>query len=262
MPFTYQEYGDHSAPLMLFLHGGGVSGWMWNKQIAYFSHYHCIVPDLPEHGLKRHIVPFSIGGSAEEIIRLIEEKAKEKPVIVIGFSLGSQVLIQLLSMRPDLVDFAVINSALVRPLRSMKMWIRPMVKWSAPLARYRWFAKQQAKTLYVSDDEFETYFAESRHMKPDALVRVMEENLMFNIPPDFAKATGKLLVTVGEKEKSMMKKSASDLVGANANSVGVILPGIGHGAPLAVPDMFNALIETWICEDRIISGVVPIRSHT
>ena len=47
----YKEYGDKNASLMLFLHGGGVSGWMWDKQIQYFTHYHCIVPDLPEQGL-------------------------------------------------------------------------------------------------------------------------------------------------------------------------------------------------------------------
>ena len=112
----YQEYGDKSAPLMMFLHGGGVSDWMWNQQIQYFTKYHCIVPILPEHGLNHDGTPFSIKGSAEELIPLIEEKAEGKEVILIGFSLGSQVIIQLLSMKPDLIDFAIINSASVRPI--------------------------------------------------------------------------------------------------------------------------------------------------
>ena len=75
LALQYQEYGDKSAPLMVFLHGGGVSGWMWDKQIQYFNHYHCIVPVLPEHGLNNRKTKFSIYDSAKEIIKLIEEKA-------------------------------------------------------------------------------------------------------------------------------------------------------------------------------------------
>ena len=116
MALHYQEYGDKSASLMLFLHGGGVSDWMWDKQIQYFTHYHCMVPILPEHGLNNDGINFSIKGSAEELIKLIEEKARGKKVILIGFSLGSQVMIQILSMKPDLIDFAIINSASVRPI--------------------------------------------------------------------------------------------------------------------------------------------------
>ncbi len=48
----YQEYGDENASLMVFLHGGGVSSWMWDKQIQCFNHYHCITIDLPEQGKK------------------------------------------------------------------------------------------------------------------------------------------------------------------------------------------------------------------
>lgn len=123
----YQEYGDKSAPLMMFLHGGGVSEWMWDQQIHYFTKYHCIVPILSEHGLNHDGTPFSIEGSAEELILLIEEKAGGKEVILIGFSLGSQVIIQLLSMKPDLIDFAIINSASVRPISFAKNIIKPTI---------------------------------------------------------------------------------------------------------------------------------------
>ena len=42
-------------------------------------------------------------------------------------------------------------------------------------------------------------------MKLDTLVRVLDENMSFKIPKDFRKATGKILVTVGEKEKPSWK---------------------------------------------------------
>lgn len=246
MALYYREYGNKSAPLMIFLHGGGVSDWMWDQQIQYFTHYHCLVPILPEHGLNHEGTLFSIKSSAEEILTLIEEKARGKEVILIGFSLGSQVIIQLLSMKPDLIDYAMINSASIRPISFAKNIIKPTIRLTFPLIKKRWFSKLQARTLYVNEDYFEKYYEESCQMNPDTLVRVLEENMSFNIPKYFSKANGKILVTVGEKEKAMMKNSAKDLVEANSNCIGVLIPKIGHGVPLAMPDFFNQMVELWI----------------
>ena len=251
MALHYQEYGNRSAALMLFLHGGGVSDWMWDKQIQYFIHYHVIVPILPEHGLNNNGLNFSIKGSAEELIKLIEEKARGKKVILIGFSLGSQVIIKILSMKPDLIDYAIINSASVRPIPYAKKLIRPTITLTFPFIKKRWFSKLQAKTLYVSEDYFEKYYEESCQLKPDTLIRVLEENMSFEIPKDFSEATGKILVTVGELEKTIMKKSAKDIVKANSNCIGVILPEIGHGVSLVLPDFFNHMVETWLLEGNL-----------
>lgn len=53
---------------------------------------------------------------------------------------------------------------------------------------------------------------ESRQMKSDTLIRILEKNMSFEIPNGFQKAEGKILVTVGEKEKTVMKKSVLDIV--------------------------------------------------
>ncbi|UOE61841.1 alpha/beta hydrolase [Priestia filamentosa] len=251
MALYYEEYGDRNASLMVFLHGGGVSGWMWERQIQYFTHYHCLVPNLPEHGTRGSDTPFSIRSSAIEIIKLIEEKGEGKKVIVIGFSLGSQVLLQMLSMKQDLVDVAIINSALVRPLPYISKWVKPFVNISLPLLKKRWFAKLQAKTLYVSERDFETYYKESRQMKASTLSRVLEENMLFTLPEGFRCSCSKILVTVGEKEKEVMKKSARDIVESNPNCKGVFISKMGHGVPLAMPDFFNAMTEEWIKEGTI-----------
>ena len=119
---------------------------------------------------------------------MIEEKAEGKKVIVIGFSLGAQVTIQMLSMRPDLIDYAIINSALVRPMSYAKKWIRPSIRLTYPLVKNRWFSKVQSKTLYVDKEYFEKYYDESSQMKSDTLIRILEENMSFEIPDNFKKA--------------------------------------------------------------------------
>ncbi len=215
----YQEYGNKDALLMVFLHGGGVSSWMWDKQIQYFNHYHCVAIDLPEQGKSKQMNNFSIKFSAEKVIELIENIANKKKVLVIGFSLGAQVVVQMLSMKSNLIDYAMINSALVRPFSFVKKLISPSVKLTFPLIRNKSFSKLQAKTLYVDKEYFEIYYKESSLMKSDTLVRILEENMSFEIPEDFNKAKSKILVTVGEREKAVMKKSAKDIVLSNSNCI-------------------------------------------
>ena len=58
-------HGNPSHSSIVFLHGGGGAGWMWQPQVqALEKDYHLLVPDLPEQGRSADIKPFSIAGSA------------------------------------------------------------------------------------------------------------------------------------------------------------------------------------------------------
>lgn len=246
MGIYYEEYGDETAPLMVFLHGGGVSSWMWSKQIQYFTQYHCLTIDLPEQGKSTNSETFSIKSSALKINNLLRTIAKDKEIIAIGFSLGAQVIIEMLSMENNVINYAVINSALTKPSPLIAKLIRPTIKLTYPLLKIKTFAKLQAKELYITEDHFKTYYDESSSMKLDTLVRILEENMLYTVRNDFENSTSKILVTVGEKEKSMMKKSAKHIVSLNSNCTGIVIPNVGHGAPLAKPTYFNVMIEKWL----------------
>lgn len=248
MGLHYEQYGDKTRPLLLFLHGGGVSSWMWHQQLHYFTDYYCVTVDLPEHGLQASTEKFSIKHSAYMIGELIEKLANEKSVTVIGFSLGAQVLVQLLSDRPNVIDFAMINSALVTPTPYMNKLIRPVIALTYPLIKNRTFSKLQATTLFIGEDYFEKYYNESCQMKQQTLVRIMKENLSFALPETFSEAKVKILVTVGEKERKMMKKSATTLTNHHQQCTAILIDGVGHGAPLENPNLFNRILERWLKE--------------
>ncbi|WP_156324048.1 alpha/beta fold hydrolase [Bacillus sp. JCM 19034] len=236
---------------MVFLHGGGVSGWMWDKQIEHFrSIFHCLVLDLPEHGRNQSDVQFTINSAAEEIIELIKEKGQGKRVVVIGFSLGAQVLIAMLSKKPNLIDYAMINSALVKPIPFAKLLIKSMM-FAFPLVKNKAFSKIQAKSMYIKEDYQDIYYQESCQIKKDAFVRVMNENMSFKIPNGFENCSSKILVTVGEKERSVMKGSMKEIVECNRTCKSLIIPKIGHGFPLANPQLFNKTLEEWVEKDAV-----------
>ncbi|MNI33008.1 AB hydrolase superfamily protein YdjP [compost metagenome] len=261
MKLHYIECGSKEKPLLVFLHGGGVGGWMWERQMQYFSsNYHCIAPDLPGHGLSES-TSFSIHDSAVDVIHLIQSMGQDKPIVLVGFSLGSQIAIEVLSLDSDLIDYAIINSALCRPIPYARKIIGPAIKLTHGLTRNRYFAKLQAKQLYIGEAMFETYYADTCKMNTSVLIDVLQENMSFQVDNNFSNTNSKVLVTVGAQEKKIMKESAMDLVNMLPGCKGVVISRVGHGVPLAEPELFNEMVEAWIHDrelpDRLLSIKMP-----
>lgn len=242
----YKEFGKEHSAVMVFIHGGGVGGWMWDAQVDYFAtKYHCIVVDMVDYAHIDTNTRFTIDGAAEDIIALIEAVGKNKKTIVVGFSLGAQVLVAMLAKKPNLIDFAMVNSALVKPLPFARTLIGSM-SYMLPLVKKRYFSDLQAKSLYIPDAYLNIYYQENLQMNKAIFTDIMAENMSFRIPDDLAKATAKILVTVGQKERKVMKDSAKNIVALSSKAELRIIPGIGHGFPLANPVLFNTTLEKWI----------------
>ncbi|TLS50207.1 alpha/beta hydrolase [Paenibacillus antri] len=239
---SYNRYGNPNGQLLLFLHGGGVGGWMWERQVRHFSDCDCVVPELVTGD-----ETFSIDSSARRWLRFIEAHAQGKRVIVVGFSLGAQVLVAMLGLqsRSQRIHDAMINSALVGGVPFAGAAIRSM-KLAMPLVKRRWFAKLQAKSMYIGDVDFERYYRDTVQMSWTTFAEVMTENMSFTIPEGYSEAETNVLVTVGAREKNVMKRSMNELLASRPNSVGIVIPDVGHGAPLAKPESFNRLLEAWI----------------
>ena len=242
----YKEYGNKTGPLLVFLHGGGVGGWMWDQQIAYFTDYHCLVPTLQGHGERSEEPGFSISENAMEIIELVEDNMNGQAVNVVGFSIGAQIALEMLQLKPEFFHTVIINSALVTPMKMMNFLIAPSIKLTASLIRNRKFSKIQAKQLYIGDFYFERYYQDSIKMKTGTLIEMLKENLTYKLPEVRIDTTAKIVVTVGGTEKSIMRKSANKIVKYYPASSLVIVPKVGHGFSFAEPELFNQLLEKWL----------------
>ncbi|MBT2757679.1 alpha/beta hydrolase [Mesobacillus foraminis] len=250
----YREYGKENAPIIVFLHGGGVSGWMWDNQVAYFSDYHCIVPNISIGSSEN---TFSIRGYAEKLIGFLQEKGKGRSITIVGFSLGAQISLEILSIDSALIDKAIINSALVKPMPVTRLLIGPTIKLTSWLSKQKGFARLQAKELYIGKEYFDTYYEETKNMKTKSIIDMLHENLSYSLPSKFCHSKGKILATVGEKEKQIMKESLNRILESNPCTKGVIIPHIGHGFPFAFPQLFNQTVEAWIL-DRPLPGELKI----
>jgi pimeloyl-ACP methyl ester carboxylesterase len=89
----------------------------------------------------------------------------------------------------------------------------------------------------------------------------MNENMSFKIPNGFESARIKILVTVGEKERKIMKNSMAEIIRSNPNCKGVIISKVGHGFSLAIPTLFNNMLGNWIERHATVNKVNEINSQ-
>src|SRR6266704_2967826 len=96
MALYLREAGPADAPCIIFLHGLWVSSAMWQPQIERLSpEYHCLAPDLPEHGQSTDIGLLTLENTSRVLANLIREQTPHGRAHVVGLSLGGSVALGL-----------------------------------------------------------------------------------------------------------------------------------------------------------------------
>jgi len=241
----FKEFGDKNMPVIIFLHGGGLSWWSWKPQIeALQKDYYIVTPIIDGHGDAYNTTFVSIKKSAEQVIKYIKENCNGKVYAICGLSIGAQITIEILSKECNITENAVIESALVYPIKMAITLTVPIYNICFGLIKKRWFAKLQAKTLKVPDELFESYYQDSSRMTKESLINFTKSNGDYPMPSTLCNTNAKTLILVGEKELSVMKKSASLLHETINGSILKVIEKSGHGEiSLIYPDKYLNLLQ-------------------
>ncbi|MEU3273123.1 alpha/beta hydrolase [Saccharomonospora sp. NPDC006951] len=240
--------GDRNGRPVVLLHGGGVAGWMWQPVTELLPKgLQLIVPDLPGHDRSAGQPYVSHDHTLAELVTAIEKEAGQ-PVAVAGFSLGAQLAVLLAAERPDLVDRVAVVSAQAIPTKAAGLTLG-LLSTTAPLARQRWFAKLQAKQLFIPGALMDDYLRTSALITRKTLVTTVGENIRFTEPPEWAGFPGSALVLAGERERGFMKASARSLAESLPGSELEIVSECGHGIPLQRPGWFAGRLRDWLAAD-------------
>jgi pimeloyl-ACP methyl ester carboxylesterase len=244
----FVRFGPADAPPVLLLHGGGVAGWMWDSLRKRLEPDHrVLVPDLPGHGSSSDEPYRSHAQTTESLAALVAAEVSE-PVAVVGFSLGAQLTILLAADHADLIRSAMVVSAQARPAAFTGVTLRALSA-AAPLARRRWFARLQARELFIPPDLLEDYIETSASITRPTLVAAVGENMRFRLPEGWSRFSGHALVMVGGRERALMRESASIIHAALPTSEREVVAGCGHGIPLQRPDWFGDRVSRWLSAD-------------
>lgn len=227
---------------VLFLHGGGVSGWMWRPVLDGLPEgVRAIVPDLPGHGQSQSSEYESHDTTITELVTLIRDNAPQG-VLIVGFSLGAQLALLLASEHPALVQGAIIVSGETKPapLRGLTL---SLLKRAYPLARREWFARLQARQLSVPQGLMKEYLRDSREISRATLLASVSENISFTLPTAWRDFNGETRIVVGEKERGLMRESAQLIHESSRSSQLLVVSGAAHDIPLTRPEVLVDIIR-------------------
>ncbi|WP_010296625.1 alpha/beta fold hydrolase [Clostridium senegalense] len=226
----FKEFGNRELPTIIFLHGGGLSWWSMEKIIKIFSsENHVVAPIIDGHGEDGKTNFISIDDSADKLISFIDANCGGRVFALAGLSIGAQIITEILSRRSNITEFAVIESALVYPIKGTRGLAVPTYKMFYGLIRKKWFSKLQAKILNVPEEMFERYYKDSLNITKESLVNITLSNGNYILKNIIKNTKAKVLIIVGEKELKIMKKSAERLHNSILNSHLYIAKKMGHG---------------------------------
>lgn len=239
----FMEYGNAHGEVIFLLHGGGLAPWNFFKEAVLLQEkYHIVLPVLDGHnGSDRDFT--SIEQNARSLVSYIEAHFGGQVFLIGGLSLGGQILLEMLSQRKDICRYAIVESALVLPMKTTRRLIKPTFGLSYPLVKSRWFAKLQFASLHIKPVLFDVYFRDSAAITKKNMIAFLMANTDYQLKPGLVNCRAKVLVLVGEKERDIMKKSAEIISQCVPNASLEMVRGLYHGAlSINHPDLYTEKI--------------------
>ena len=225
----YVEYGNQNPETIILLHGGGLSWWNY-RDVAHLisDRFHVVLPILDGHADSD--TPFtSIEDNAARIIAHIDEHFGGKVLAICGLSLGGQIAVEMLTQSPAICRFALIESALVKPMKLTHALIKPTFGMSYGLIKKKWFAKMQAAYLGIPKKLFDDYYRDTCKISKEDMIAFLESNSAYSIKPALRNTQAKVHIVFGSKEQSSIRTSGKLLNRMIPDSTLESLPGYNHG---------------------------------
>ena len=244
---TVMEYGKQNQDTILLLHGGGLSWWNYREAAELLAEqYHVVLPVLDGHAGRD--APFTtIEDNADRLISYIDTRFGGQVLAIGGLSLGGQIAVEMLSRRPDICRYALIESALVRPMKLTAALIPPAFGMSYGLIGQRWFARMQADYLGIPSALFDEYFRDTCRISRADMIAFLKANSLYTIKPGLSETRAKVKIVAGSREQRNIRDSAVLLNRAIEGSSMEILPEQRHGdLSINHPEHYVRMLTEWM----------------
>lgn len=255
MTLHITERGNENQPSIVFLHGAGLGGWMWRLQLEGLADtFHCIAPDLPQHGQSEGI--YSFDSTTDAIANLIREKAHDGKAFVVGLSLGGLIALNLMDKYPELIHRVIVSAPPSGPVPGTGFLLFA-IRFMMPLFRSDFVIRQTAKQLNLPDEDYANFRNAQKTMPRNLLETVVHEVHAHRLSASLAQTNIPLLAVVGENEVKVNYRVVNDLVQLMPNIEARISPAVGHGWNGENPELFNQMIRDWFLNQRVADGLLP-----
>jgi len=244
---TVLEYGQQAHDVIMLLHGGGLSWWNYREAARILAkQYRVVLPVLDGHADSD--APFTtVEDNAARLICYIDTHFDGQVLAIGGLSLGGQIAAEMLSQRKDICRYALLESALVKPMKLTASLIGPAFSMSYGLISQKWFAKAQADYLGIPRELFDDYYRDTCKIGKADMIAFLKANSQYPIKPGLSETTAKVKIVAGSREQHDIRISAKLLHGAIPGSSMELLPGLRHGElSIGHPEAYARMLIEWI----------------
>ena len=233
------EVGQENQDVIVLLHGGGFSWWQYQAQMDLLcENYHVVLPILDGHaGSDADFT--SIEDNAKRLLDYIDKTYGGSVFLIAGLSLGGQILLEMLALRKDICQYAIVESAAIIPDKLTTGLVAPLFSMSFPLIKKKWFAKMQFCYLGIRADLFEHYYGDTVKLSKQNLIAFIKASSLYQVKKNLKNSLARVRIIVGEKETKKMHASARYLHDLLPDSRLEIKAGLAHGQyTINQPDLY------------------------
>lgn len=233
------EVGQENQDVIVLLHGGGLSWWQYQAQMDLLcENYHVVLPILDGHaGSDADFT--SIEDNAKRLLDYIDKTYGGSVFLIAGLSLGGQILLEMLALRKDICQYAIVESAAIIPDKLTAGLVAPLFSMSFPLIKKKWFAKMQFCYLGIRADLFEHYYGDTVKLSKQNLIAFTKASSLYQVKKNLKNSLARVRIIVGEKETKKMHASARYLHDLLPDSRLEIKAGLAHGQyAINQPDLY------------------------
>ncbi|RPI31835.1 MAG: alpha/beta fold hydrolase [Chloroflexota bacterium] len=255
MNLYIHESGPAGAPVIVFLHGAGLSGRMWQPQLEQLTEFHCLAPDLPEQGQSAGYGPFTLQGAAREVADLIRKSSPSGKAHLVGLSHGGVVAQAVMHSFPEVVDHALLSGTsarLAKALVAVQALNMPVLR----MLSQDQLARLMMAQFHIPEQYRGVLGEDMKRFTATAFDHVNHSYLEIETPVHFERP---VLVVVGEKEtfvaRDMARKLAREIPGAR----GYVAPKVGHVWNLEAPGLFTDTLRAWVCDQPLPAALVAMK---
>ncbi len=243
------ESGSKDQPAILFLHGSPLSGRMWLPQLERLAGFHCLAPDLPEHGLSAQVGPFDMQDTVHRLVALVQSSSANGKAHVVGLSFGGVVAQALMVQAPDAVDHVILSGTAARLGKTLLRLLRFQIDLNRPLLRH--LPPKRVASLvrwqFGIPAEYSTMLEEDMLKVPaESMARFLLATYASIETP--AQARSPVLVVVGQKETPAARWFARKIQKSISGAKGAVVPSLGHVWNLQAPDLFAEAVRAWVTD--------------
>lgn len=219
LELAYLEKNPDNINTIFFIHGNSSSSNIWYKQLNsdVLSHYRLIAIDLPAHGDSSRSNDadknkYSLPWLGDKTVKGVIELSKNSPYIIVGLSLGSNVVAEMLTSDIHPAGITIIGSCIIGANCTIDRVIKPDADLHAGFAES--VSEEELKIYWehaaLSSDENDwqifkkDYYAVKDYFRPAMFTSVTESNYSDEIAV-LKQSNIQLLVIFGEEERAVNK---------------------------------------------------------